>query len=1188
MNRQRKSPGARSTMLTLAFTALLLQAPCALADSFCGPRLMADLNGDGKADIVSFGDEGVWTSLAIGNGNFAPARLVLRNFGRAQGWDPAKHVRLMADLNGDGKADIVAFGDAGVWTALSTGDGRFATEQLVLANFGTAQGWTPAKHVRLMADINGDGKADIVAFGDAGVWTALSAGNGAFAPEQLVLQNFGVAQEWTPAKHVRLMADINGDGKADIVAFGDAGVWTALAAGNGTFAPEQFVLANFGVDQGWDPARHVRLMADINGDGKADIVAFGGAGVWTALSAGNGAFAAEQLVLADFGVDQGWDPAKHVRALADINGDGKADIVAFGAAGVWTAASPGTGGFPTRNFVLADFICGGNYIPATEAFDHSPVCSASDLSNDHDLARANPEWKAVNGLTIDPKNPVLHDKPTILEGFVSPQPANQKSDDQSTSEVSEEDLPWNHFTHDFTIKVVPDPRYEHLLSSWTRFPGATFKNVDSATCANLGGALNGSDCVVPPEQCPNGSLDPVCHHTDMEVEWDNSSLMDENEGFQRIWGAVPEFVWAAVGDRVQVTGRWIFDCGHPGVPAAAAAKDWVKYSTEIHPPRAQVTFRLNHPALDSFPQPRVSAPNFPAPQSYLPVTGTPVALPPSIPNTGPTNVPLTEADVFITGNGGGANDLCMILATSGNDCVFGHTTPVIAVNDRNYVFDIYPPGTDYLRQTDNGNFTITPPVPDASLQWRTVDHSSELPAHTCGGSDTSGCITVAPVFCLIDDSTPPTDPDPDNAPAVCPAAPAHPTRLRVIIPFAGTRANYFAQSILLGWDDVPAPRKTPAVRTFKITLHAFTVVENGESFLHDGDWRVFVNVGGQYRYMSQLFDRNSDGSNPCNGDGLTENGDGDCFLFDGTPWIVSVQDGTPIHVGVGGFESDPIDSDFCRQFPPGGNCDPFSSLVTLAVENDDRIGTYEFDLLPENDYRWNLPGEARSFMTAQTNDGEQYKVEFRVEEIQSGSPPTASLTIGQPSHSGPAGLYISASTPFVLQAPPVVAGGFQYRFHREGRPLPQYPFVPAQPYPVHWEQAHLSPGVTTAQVSIGAVNTGDGAYDFQYSAQSLGNKLEPRHTTTVILDSTPPVITVSQPRQTSYAHGSQLTAAYSARDGNGSGLASVTASLDGVHSVQNGEAIDLSHLTRGPHRFTVRSVDNVGNASTHSVTFRVR
>src|SRR6266849_822297 len=86
-----------------------------------------------------------------------------------RGWRVDREVRLMADINGDGRADIVAFGDAGVWTALSNGDGTFAPPGLVLGDFGSNQGWDPSKHVRLMADINGDGKADIVAFGDAGV-----------------------------------------------------------------------------------------------------------------------------------------------------------------------------------------------------------------------------------------------------------------------------------------------------------------------------------------------------------------------------------------------------------------------------------------------------------------------------------------------------------------------------------------------------------------------------------------------------------------------------------------------------------------------------------------------------------------------------------------------------------------------------------------------------------------------------------------------------------------------------------------------------------------------------------------------------------------------------------------------------------------------------------------------------------
>src|SRR6202030_1461343 len=155
------------------------------------------------------------------------------------------------------------------------------------------------------------------------------------------------------------------------------------------------------------------------------------------------------------------------------------------------------------------------------------------------------------------------------------------------------------------------------------------------------------------------------------------------------------------------------------------------------------------------------------------------------------------------------------------------------------------------------------------LQWRVVDHFDELPARACGGTDNTVCRTVDPIFCLIDSTTGP----PDQSETGCPVVPPKPTRLRVILPFCGTslpctgQAIFFAKSILLGWDDVPAPPATPAMRTFQISLDKLTVLLNLGG-LSDGDWRVFVNVGGQYRYMSPFFDTNAN-----NGAGI--------FQFDG-------------------------------------------------------------------------------------------------------------------------------------------------------------------------------------------------------------------------------------------------------------------------------------------------------------------
>jgi hypothetical protein len=43
----------------------------------------------------------------------------------------------------------------------------------------TGLNWT-AEHPRFVIDVTGDGRADIVGFGDDGVWTALNNGSGAF------------------------------------------------------------------------------------------------------------------------------------------------------------------------------------------------------------------------------------------------------------------------------------------------------------------------------------------------------------------------------------------------------------------------------------------------------------------------------------------------------------------------------------------------------------------------------------------------------------------------------------------------------------------------------------------------------------------------------------------------------------------------------------------------------------------------------------------------------------------------------------------------------------------------------------------------------------------------------------------------------------------------------------------------
>ena len=258
------------------------------------PRFLADLTGDGRADIVGFGDDGVWTALSNGDGTL-PATAVRQRLrlGSIRRWRVDQHPRFLADLTGDGRADIVGFGDDGVWTALSNGDGTFQPPQFVLADFGGVNSAAGGS-----TSIRGSSPISPATAGPTSSASATTAcgrrssnGDGTFQPPRFVLADFGASTGgWRVDQHPRFLADLTGDGRADIVGFGDDGVWTALSNGDGTFQPPQFVLADFGSTGGWRVDQHPRFLADLTGDGRADIVGFGDDGVWTALSNGDGTF----------------------------------------------------------------------------------------------------------------------------------------------------------------------------------------------------------------------------------------------------------------------------------------------------------------------------------------------------------------------------------------------------------------------------------------------------------------------------------------------------------------------------------------------------------------------------------------------------------------------------------------------------------------------------------------------------------------------------------------------------------------------------------------------------------------------------------------------------------------------------------------------------------------------------------
>ena len=322
------------------------------------PRLLADMNGDGQADIVGFGENGAYVALATGGGSFATPALVTTAFGAsagAGGWPSNdRHLRLLADVNGDGRADIVGFGNDGVYVSLSAANGSFGATTLATTAFGAAAhagGWSSNDlYLRELADVNGDGKVDIVGFGRDGVYVSLGTGN-TFAAPTLATTAFGAgghAGGWSSNDlYLRQLADVNGDGRADIVGFGNSGVYVALAGANGSFAAPTLSLGEYGVAAsagGWtSDDRFPRELADVNGDRKVDIVGFGNGGVYIAYGKGDGTFEASKPDLNAFGAQPGaggWTSDDlYPRHLADVNNDGAADIVGFAGGGVYVSLS---------------------------------------------------------------------------------------------------------------------------------------------------------------------------------------------------------------------------------------------------------------------------------------------------------------------------------------------------------------------------------------------------------------------------------------------------------------------------------------------------------------------------------------------------------------------------------------------------------------------------------------------------------------------------------------------------------------------------------------------------------------------------------------------------------------------------------------------------------------------------------
>jgi hypothetical protein len=303
---------------------------------FTYPQAMAvgDLNNDGKTDIVAaglgstpFGSSTPGTVsvfLGKGDGTLVDARASIA------GSHPVAVV--LDDLNGDHKLDaaVANYGDhtsstdrGGVSVLIGNGDGSLK------APVNYPQG--SLRPISLAtADVNGDGKPDLVVANASDTNNMIGAGNIS------VLLNSGdgtfragfTSQVGSPPQAPTAIAvkDLNGDGKPDLavvftgipdsngITTDGGGIAIFLGNGDGTFRTGPVVNALSG------NITDAITISDVNGDGKPDLVVthccF--ADVIYLLGNGDGSFQTEQHILSG--------PSPVAAAVADFNRDGQPDL----------------------------------------------------------------------------------------------------------------------------------------------------------------------------------------------------------------------------------------------------------------------------------------------------------------------------------------------------------------------------------------------------------------------------------------------------------------------------------------------------------------------------------------------------------------------------------------------------------------------------------------------------------------------------------------------------------------------------------------------------------------------------------------------------------------------------------------------------------------------------------------------
>jgi hypothetical protein len=303
----------------------------------------ADVNADGRRDLIATNNTASTVSVLLGNAN-GTFQAALTSATR-----PGPVSVAVGDFNTDGKMDLATSNNYEIGVMLGNGNGTFQTPS------GVNLGAQPTGVA--VGDFNADGKLDLAAASNLyypGYWgyyggfpgfysgrvnVLLGNGSGSFAaPSTTFISNGNYLSSVA-------VADFNADGKQDVATadtgyfYGGAHALVAFGDGAGGIASVSHLSAS-------NASPYSVSAGDINGDGKPDLVTSNLNENTVGVIIGNGAggFAAP--------LNYASGPRPAAVDLADFNGDGRVDIITANS-GDGTASvllNAGTGAFPPVSF----------------------------------------------------------------------------------------------------------------------------------------------------------------------------------------------------------------------------------------------------------------------------------------------------------------------------------------------------------------------------------------------------------------------------------------------------------------------------------------------------------------------------------------------------------------------------------------------------------------------------------------------------------------------------------------------------------------------------------------------------------------------------------------------------------------------------------------------------------------------